>query len=275
MGLKIKYYKLIMTKVEKKQLKAPKRMRKNIVKRAVKSKLLRKLQKSRPKRYMNPFLCFAHEVRKNAKGIHSGTSLLSDWKAAHKGLGAKWRALGAGKAKFHKHGKVPAFAMFVKESAQRKQVLPLWRTAHKGLGGKWKGMDKAAKAKYIALSKQMKSPYDQQMKSYKKKRQELVKSIRNTSKAKRAAKKLRKLQSVQVKRAKVARHKAKKTLRRKGASLSKKAKKAKLSLKKKGKKSISRKQKKSRKSKANKKGVARKINARIRVTRISSRTISN
>merc|ERR1712080_337324 len=237
MGLKIKYYKLIMTKVEKKQLKSTKRMRKNIVKRPVKSKLLRKLQKSRPKRYMNPFLCFAHEVRKNAKGFHSGTSLLSDWRAAHKGLGAKWRALGSGKAKFHKHGKVPAFAMFVKESAQRKQVLPLWRTAHKGLGGKWRGMDKAAKAKYVALSK-------------KKKRQELVKSIRNTIKAKRAAKKLRKLQSVQVKRAKVARHKAKKTLRRKGASLSKKAKKAKLSLKKKGKKSISRKQKKSGKSKA-------------------------
>merc|ERR1711890_31132 len=80
-------------------------------------------------------------------------------------------------------------------------------------------MDKAAKAKYIALSKQMKSPYDQQMKSYKKKRQELVQSIRNASKAKRVAKKLRKMQSVQ---AKVAHHNAKKTLRRKGASLSKK-----------------------------------------------------
>merc|ERR1712080_34643 len=101
MGLKIKYYKLIMTKVEKKQLKAAKRMKKNIVKRTVKSKLLRKLQKSRPKRYMNPFLCFAHEVRNNAKGIHSGPSLLHDWKAAHKGLGAKWRALGFGRAKFH------------------------------------------------------------------------------------------------------------------------------------------------------------------------------
>merc|ERR1712080_262138 len=275
MGLKIKYYKLKMTKVEKKQLKATKRMKKNIVKRPVKSKLLRKLQKSRPKRYMNPFLCFAHEVRKNSKGIHSGTSLISDWKAAHKGLGAKWRALGAGKAKFHKHGKVPAFVMFVKESAQRKQILPLWRTAHKGLGGKWKGMDKAAKAKYIALSKQMKIPYDQQMKSYKKKRQELVQSIRNASKAKRTTKKLRKMKSVQAKRAKVAQHKAKKTLRRKGASLSKKSKKAKLSPKKKGKESISRKQRKSRKSKANKKGIARKINARIRVTRISSRSISN
>merc|ERR1712001_106565 len=198
-----------------KQLKDAKRMRKNIVKRPVKSKLLRKLQKSRPKRYMNPFLCFSHEVRKNAKGTHSAASLLPDWKAAHKGLGAKWRALGAGKAKFHKHGKVPAFAMFVKESAQRKQILPLWRTAHKGLGGKWKGMDKAAKAKYIALSKQMKSPYDQQMKSYKKKRQELVHSIRNASKAKRAAKKVRKMQRIQAKRAKVAHHKVKKALRRK------------------------------------------------------------
>merc|ERR1712080_818049 len=80
-------------------------------------------------------------------------------------------------------------------------------------------MDKPAKAKYIALSKQMKIPYDQQMKSYKKKRQELVQSIRNASKAKRAAKKLRKMKSVQ---ANVAHHKAKKTLRRKGASLSKK-----------------------------------------------------
>merc|ERR1711881_243731 len=158
---------------------------------------------------------------------------------AHKGLGAKWRALGAGKARFHKHGNVPAFAMFVKESAQRKQILPFWRTAHKGLGGKWKGMDKAAKAKYIALSKQMKSPYDQQMKSYKKKRQELVHSIRNASKAKRVAKKLRKMKSVQAKRAKVAHHKAKKTLRRKDASHMKKSKKAKSSPRKKGKKSIS------------------------------------
>merc|ERR1712080_808887 len=207
MGLKIKYYKLKMTKVEKKQTKAAQSMKKKAIRTPVKSKLHRKLEKSRPKRYMNPFLCFAHEVRKNSKGIHSGTSLISDWKAAHKGLGAKWRALGVGKAKLHKQGKVPAFAMFVKESAQRKQILPLWRTAHKGLGGKWKGMDKAAKAKYIALSRQMKIPYDQQMKSYKKKRQELVKSIRNASKAKRAATKLRKLQSVQVKRAKVARHK--------------------------------------------------------------------
>merc|ERR1712080_633308 len=151
MGLKIKYYKLIMTKVEKKQLKATKRMRKNIVKRAVKSKLLRKLQKSRPKRYMNPFLCFAHEVRKNAKGVHSGSDLVSDWKAAHKGLGAKWRSLGAGKSKFYHQGKVPAFAMFVKESALRKQILPSWRAAHKGLGGKWRGMDKSTKANMLQL----------------------------------------------------------------------------------------------------------------------------
>jgi len=240
-----------MTKVAKKQLKATKSMRKNVMKRPVKSNLLRKLQKSRPKRYMNPFLCFAHEVRKNAKGIHSGTSLVSDWKAAHKGLGSKWRALGSGKAKFHKHGKVPAFAMFVKENPQRKQILPLWRTAHKGLGGKWRGMDKASKAKYVALSKQMKSSYDQQMKSYKKKRQEL-KEIRNASIAKRAGKKIRKLKSVQAKGTKAAHRKAMKTSRRKSVMPLKKAKKAKSSLKKKGKKSISRKQKQSRKSQGTK-----------------------
>ena len=57
---------------------------------------MRKLQGSRPKRYMNPFLLFAHEERKKAKNGH----LLPEWKAAHKGLGGKWRALGAGKLQF-------------------------------------------------------------------------------------------------------------------------------------------------------------------------------
>ena len=50
-------------------------------------------------------------------------------------------------------------------------------------------------------------------------------------------------------------------------------KKAKSSLKKKAKKSKSLKRQKAKTSKANKKGSAMKINARIRVTRISSRMI--
>ena len=86
---------------------------------------------------MTPFLCFAHEERKKAKNGH----LLPEWKAAHKGLGGKWRALGAGKSQFKRHGKVPAFAMFVKASPKHKEILPEWRQAHKGLGGKWKRLD--------------------------------------------------------------------------------------------------------------------------------------
>ena len=67
-----------MTKVEKKQTKAAQSMKKKANRKPVRSELLRKLQKSRPKRYMNPFLCFAHEVRKNAKGVYSGSDLVSD-----------------------------------------------------------------------------------------------------------------------------------------------------------------------------------------------------
>ena len=256
-----------MTKVKKKQRKGKQSVMKKATRKPVKSKLLRKLQKSRPKRYMNPFLCFAHELRKKAKGVHSGSDLLSDWKAAHKGLGAKWRALGAKKSMYFNQGKVPAFALFVKENAERKQVLPLWRAAHKGLGGKWRGMDNVTKAKYVTASKQMKGTYDQQMKVYRKKRQELVKSIRASRMAKKASTKER---MVQAKKAKVARRKASKTLKRKGGLSLKKVKKAKSSLMKKGKKAKSLKQRQSKSSKVNKKGIARKINARVRVTRISS-----
>ena len=78
--------------------------------RPVKSRALRKLQKSRPKKYLNAFLCFAQEVRRKAKGGH----LVSEWKAAHKGLGGKWSALGAAeKAKFKRQGKISAFAVFI------------------------------------------------------------------------------------------------------------------------------------------------------------------
>ena len=62
-----------MTKVEKKQPKATQIMKKKAIRKPVKSKLLRKLQKSRPKRYMNPFLCFAHELRKKARGVYLGS----------------------------------------------------------------------------------------------------------------------------------------------------------------------------------------------------------
>ena len=201
---------------------------------------------------MNPFLCFAHEERKKSRGGH----LLSDWKAAHKGLGAKWRALGAGKLKFHNQGKVPAFAMFVKQSPQRKEILPAWRAAHKGLGGQWKGMDKVNKAKYVSASKQLKGSYDQQMNLYRKKRQDLVKSIKIARLRQRAAMKQRKLRKVQAKMS------------------SKKLKKAKTALAK-GKKSKAVKRKDSQNAQGNKNVVPMKINARIKATRISSRVIPN
>jgi len=149
------------------------------------SKDLRKLQKSRPKRYMTPYLCFLHEERKKA----NNGQLLSKWNAAHKGLGSKWRALGSSKAKFSRKGKIPAFAVFVKESAKRKEILPAWRKAHKGLGAKWKSLDRAQKAKYIAASKKMKDSYQQLMKTYRVKRINLINSIRSASKAKRVSKK--------------------------------------------------------------------------------------
>merc|ERR1711894_787658 len=145
------------------------------------SKELRKLQKSRPKRYMTPFLCFLHEERKKA----NNNQLLSNWKAAHKGLGYKWRALGTSKAKFQRKGKIPAFAVFVKECAKRKEILPAWRKVHKGLGAKWKSLDKAQKAKYIAASKKMRDSYQQLMKTYRVKRINHINSIKSAKKAKR------------------------------------------------------------------------------------------
>jgi len=207
-----------MSKVAKRHSKGAHK----VSKRAVKPRALRKLQKTRPKRYMNPFLCFAHEERKKAK---SG-QLLPEWKAAHKGLGAKWRALGAGKSKFQRKGKVPAFAMFVKESPKRTALLPEWRTAHKGLGRKWKGMDKAAKAKYVTASKQMKGNYDQHMKVYQNKKHALVKSLAATRIAKRTEKRNKKMQRKHAK--KMARI-AKRTSRKKKKMQRRHAKKAKAS----------------------------------------------
>merc|ERR1712135_170414 len=111
--------------------------------------------------------------------------LLSDWKTAHKGLGAKWRALGAGRSKFGRQGKIPAFAMFVKESPQRKEILPTWRNTHKGLGAQWRGLDKSGKAKYVETSKKMKPAYEQHMKVYRKRKQDLLRQIMEAKKAKK------------------------------------------------------------------------------------------
>ena len=140
--------------------------------------------------------------------------------------------MGAGKAKFLRKGKVPAFATFVRESPKRKELLPEWRSAHKGLGKMWKGMDKAAKAKYVTASKQIKGPYEQHMKAYRSKRHALLKSMGVARVAKRAAKKERKIKRIQVKKLKSARTKAKKTMKRKGKKSSKKAKKTKSTLRK-------------------------------------------
>ena len=68
-----------MSKIVKMHSKVARRASKKAHKRPVKSRDMRKLQGSRPKRYMNPFLLFAHEERKKAKNGH----LLPEWKAAH------------------------------------------------------------------------------------------------------------------------------------------------------------------------------------------------
>ena len=106
---------------------------------------------------MNPFLCFAQEQRKNFKSVSSSGSLLSEWEAAHKGLGAKWRALGNGNTKQYKQGKVPAFAVYVKDCPERNSILPTWRNSHKVLGARWKELDQSSKAKYVSVSKSLKA----------------------------------------------------------------------------------------------------------------------
>ena len=236
-----------MSKIAKKQFKTAQNKAKKIMKKQSKPRALRKLQKSKPKRYMNPYLCFLQEQRK----LFKGGKLLSDWRLAHKGLGAKWRALGTGKARYQRQGKVPAFAMFVKNCPERKIVLPAWSSSHKGLGGKWKAMDKATKAKYVASSKNMKGSYDNQMKAFRARKSELLRSIRVAKMAKKARRVLKK--------------KAKRVLKKKAKKSSKKlksAKKAKKVSPKKGKKKVKSAKKAKVAQKKGKKGVARKINAR-------------
>jgi len=101
------------------QAKAGQNANKKVLRKRVKSTLLQRLQKERPRRFMNSFLCYAHGQRMKAKNGH----LLSDWKGAHKGLGSKWKAVGAGRAKFVTLGKILAFAVFVKECPQYKEML--------------------------------------------------------------------------------------------------------------------------------------------------------
>ena len=187
-----------MPKVSKNKSKVPQLASRNVLKKPLKPRALRKLQKSRPKRYMNPFLCFAHEERKIAHNGH----LLADWKAAHKGLGSKWRSLGAERSKFQRKGKVQAFALFVKESPKRKEILPIWRKAHKGLGAKWRALDKSSKTKYVTTSKQMKVTYEQHMKGYRNKRREIIQMLKDTRVAKRAAMRQKKVQLIQRKKSK-------------------------------------------------------------------------
>jgi len=239
-----------MTKLEKMQTKATQKANKKVLRKRVKSRALRRLEKERPRRYMNPFICFAHEEKMKARNGH----LLSDWKAAHKGLGAKWRALGAGRSKFGRQGKIPAFAMFVKESPQRKEILPIWRSTHKGLGAKWRGLDKSSKTKFVETSKKMKPAYEEHMKVYRKRKQDLLRQIMVAKKAKKILKRQKKSTPTPKKKSK----KPRTARKQKSKKIGKSKKVAKSAIK---------------KTKKGMKGVARKINARIRMTSINSRAM--
>jgi len=50
-----------MTKLGKMQAKAAQKANKKVLRKDVKSRALRRLEKERPRRYINPFICFAHE----------------------------------------------------------------------------------------------------------------------------------------------------------------------------------------------------------------------
>merc|ERR1712198_125800 len=229
------------------QTKATQKANKKVLRKRVKSKSIRRLEKERPRKFMNPFLCFAHEERVKANNGH----LLSDWKAAHKGLGAKWRALGAGRSKFGRQGKISAFAMFVKESPQRKEILPAWRNTHKGVGAKWRGLDKSSKAKYVETSKKLKPAYEQHMKVYRKRKQDLLRQIMIAKKAKKLSRRQKKSTPTPKKKSKNPKAARKQKVKKIGKS-KKVAKRA---------------------AKKGMKGVARKINARIRITSINSRAM--
>jgi len=230
--------------------RAQQKSNKTFLRKLFKPRSIRKLEKTRPRKFMNPFLCFAHEERAKAKNGH----LLSDWKAAHKGLGAKWRALGAGKAKFGKQGKIPSFAAFVKEYPQHKEILPVWRAAHKGLGSKWKALDRNGKAKFVETSKKMRGAYENQMKGYRIKKQALLREIKAAKKTKRSPKRQKKIRVASKNKSK----KIKVAPKQKSKAVGKP-------------KSVARMP--SKKSQSEMMKVSRKINARIRMTCISSRVM--
>merc|ERR1711872_1165270 len=166
--------------------------------------------------------------------------------------GAKWRALGAGKAKFGKQGNIPSFAAFVKEYPQRKEILPVWQNAHKGLGGKWKALDRNGKAKYVETSKKMRGVYENQMKGYRIKNQELLREIKAAKKTKRSSKRQPKIRVASKNKSEKMRVAPKQKFKAVGKPKSL----AKMS---------------SKKSQSEMMKVPRKINARIRMTCISSR----
>lgn len=137
----------------------PKSNLSKLYKKSIKQKSIKALKKSRPKRYMNAFLCFCHEERRKFKnGL-----LLPEWRRVHKGLGKKWRALGVGKEKYKRNGNLPAFAVFIKEDKSRREILPEWIRWHRGLGERWRTLDRNTKDKFRTASQKMKGPYKDAM----------------------------------------------------------------------------------------------------------------
>merc|ERR1712029_951886 len=63
----------------------------------------------------------------------------------------------------------------------------------KGLGGKWKALDRNGKAKYVETSEKMRGAYENQMKGYRIKKQELLREVKAAKKTKRSTKRQRKI----------------------------------------------------------------------------------
>ena len=102
----------------------------------------------------------------------------------------------------------------MKESPKRKELLPAWKNAHKGLGARWNALDKASKAKYVAASKRMAGQYEQHMKLYRNKKQELLKQIRAARNAKKAAKKQKKTRVALKKKSRAIAKRPKRSIRK-------------------------------------------------------------
>jgi len=119
------------------------------------------LKNARPKRYMNAFLCFCQEERKNFKN----GSLLPAWINVHKRLGKQWTTKLKEQTKLQNR----SFSKFIKESEDRKQLLQEWIHWHRGLGKKWKQLDKTEKDMFIIMSCKMKKKYEREMELYRRK----------------------------------------------------------------------------------------------------------